>query len=54
MLRSDENAVGLTEEVHRQPGNLTAEEASGTPVVAEECVDIWKTTSGEGGCVVCY
>ncbi len=48
MLRSDVKAFGLTEEVHRKPGDLSAEEDSGTPCVAVECVDIWKNTSGEG------
>ncbi len=47
MLRSDVKAFGLTEEVHRKPGNLGEEEDSGTPCVAVECVDIWKNTSGE-------
>ena len=51
--RSDVKAFGLTEEVHRKPGDLSAEEDSGTPCVAVECVDIWKNTSGEGGCLVC-
>ncbi|CDL86735.1 conserved hypothetical protein [Xenorhabdus cabanillasii JM26] len=46
-------AFGLTEEVHRKPGDLSAEEDSGTPCVAVERVDIWKNTSGEGGCLVC-
>ncbi len=45
-------AVGLTEEVHLKPDDLSAEEASGTPCVAVECVDIWKNTSGEGGFLV--
>ncbi len=53
LIRSDVKAVGLTEEVHRKPGDLIAEEDSGTPCVAVECVDIWKNTSGEGGCLVC-
>ncbi len=53
LLRSDVKAFGLTEEVHRKPGDLSAEEDSGTPCVAVECVDIWKNTSGEGGCLVC-
>ena len=48
MLRSDVKAFGLTEEVHRKPGDLSAEEDSGTPCVAVECVDIWKNTSGVG------
>ena len=46
-------ALGSTEEVHRKPVNLSAEEESGTPCVAVECVDIWKNTSGEGGSLVC-
>jgi hypothetical protein len=33
---------------------LSTEEDSGTPCVAVKCVDIWKNTSGEGGCLVCY
>ncbi len=53
LLRSDVKAFGLTEERHRKPGDLSAEEDSGTPCVAVECVDIWKNTSGEGGCLVC-
>ncbi len=53
LLRSDVKAFGLTEEVHRKTGDLSAEEDSGTPCVAVECVDIWKNTSGEGGCLVC-
>ncbi len=53
MLRYDVKAFGLTEEVHLKPGDLSAEEDSGTPCVAVECVDIWKNTSGEGGCLVC-
>ncbi len=53
LLRSDEKAFGLTEEVHRRPGDLSAEEDSGTPCVAVECVDIRKNTSGDGGCLVC-
>ncbi len=50
---SDVKAFGLTEEVHRKPGDLSAEEESGTPCVAVECVDVWKNTRGEGGCLVC-
>ncbi len=46
-------AFGLTDEVNLKPVDLSAEEASGTPCVAVECVDIWKNTSGEGGCLVC-
>ncbi len=46
-------AFGLTEDVNRKPGGLSAEEANGTPCVAVEYVDIWKNTSGEGGCLVC-
>ena len=46
-------AFGLTGEVHRKLDNLSAEEGSGTPCVAVECVDIWKNTSGEGGYLVC-
>ncbi len=53
MLRSDVKDLGLNEEVHRKTGNLSAEEDRGTPCVAVECVDIWKETSGEGGCLVC-
>ncbi len=53
LLRSDVKAFGLAEEVHRKAGDLSAEEDSGTPCVAVECVDIWKNTSGEGGCLVC-
>ena len=44
-------AFGLTGEVHRKLDNLSAEEGSGTPCVAVECVDIWKNTSGEGGLI---
>ncbi len=53
LLRSEGKALGVTEEVHRKPGDLSAEEDSGTPCVAVECVDIRKNTSGEGGCLVC-
>ncbi len=53
MVRSDVKGVGLTEEVQRKPGDLSAEEDSGTPCVAVECVDIGKNTGGEGGCLVC-
>ncbi len=45
--------MGLAEEGHRKPGDLTAVEDSGTQCVAVECDDIWKNTSGEGGCLVC-
>ncbi len=53
MLRYDVKAFGVTEKVQRKPGTLSAEEDSGTPCVAVECVDILKNTSGEGGCLVC-
>ncbi len=53
MRRSEGKAFGLTEEVHRKPGDLGAEEDSGTPCVGVECVDIGKNTRGEGGCLVC-
>ena len=53
MLRSDVKAFGLIEEVHRKPGDLSAEEDSGTQCVAVDCVDIWKYTSDEGDCLVC-
>ncbi len=53
LVRSDVRAFGLAEEVQRKPGDLSEEEDSGTPCVAVECVDIWKNTSGEGGCLVC-
>ncbi len=53
LLKAEVKAFGLNEEVHRKPGNLGAEEDRGTPCVAVECVDIWKNTSGEGGCLVC-
>ncbi len=53
LLRSDVRAMGLTEKVHRKPGDLSEKENSGTHCVAVECVDIWKNTSGEGGCLVC-
>ncbi len=53
LFRSEVKAFGLTEEVQRKPGDVSAEEDSGTRGVAEECVDIWKNTSGEGGCLVC-
>ncbi len=53
MIRSDVKAFGLTEEVHQKPGNWSEEEDSETPCVGVECVDIWKNTSGEGGCLVC-
>ncbi len=50
---SDVKAVGLNEEGQRKLLNFSAEEESGTPCVAVECVDIWKNTSGEGGSLVC-
>ncbi len=50
---SDVKAFGLTEEVHRKEGDLSAGEDNGNPCVAVECVYIWKNTSGEGGCLVC-
>ncbi len=53
VVRADVKAWGLTEEVHRKPGDVGAEEDSGTPWVGVGCVDIWKNTSGEGGCLVC-
>ncbi len=53
LLRVDGKAFGLAEEVHRKPGDVSAGEDSGTPCGAVECVDIWKNTSGEGGCLVC-
>ncbi len=53
MVRAEEKAVGLNEEGHRKPGDLSAEEDRGTPCVAGECVDIWKNTGCEGGCLVC-
>ncbi|GHN17454.1 hypothetical protein ME782_19150 [Lactobacillus delbrueckii] len=46
-------AHGSTVELHRKLSFLSAEEESGTPCVAVECVDIWKNTSGEGGSLVC-
>ncbi len=52
MRKSGVQAFGLTEEVHRKPGDLSAEEDSGTPCVAVECVDIWKNARGEGGWLV--
>ncbi len=51
-MTADVKFVGVTEEVQRKPGDMRAEEVSGTPCVAVECVDIWKNTSGEGGCLV--
>ncbi len=53
LVRSDVKDFGVTDEVQRKPGDLGAEEDSGTPCVAVECVDIWTNTSGEGGCLVC-
>ncbi len=53
MFRSNVQALGVNEEEHLKQGDLSAEEYSGTPCVAVECVDIWKNTSGEGGCLVC-
>ncbi len=52
LLRADMKGFGLTEAVDRKPGDLSGEKDSGTPCVAVECVDIWKNTSGEGGCLV--
>ncbi len=51
--KSDVKAFGSTGELHQKLLNLSAEEESGTPCVAVECVDIWKNTSGEGGSLVC-
>ncbi len=53
MLRSDVKACGLTEKVQLKPGDLSAEEESGTRCVAVKCVDIWKNSNGEGGCLDC-
>ncbi len=53
MVRSEVKAFGLTEDVHREQGDWSAEEGSGTPCVAVECVVIWKNSSSEGGCLVC-
>ncbi len=52
-MRADMKDCGLTEEVQRKAGDVMAEEDSGTPCVAEEGVDIWKNSSGEGGCLGC-
>ncbi len=49
----DMKAFGSTGELHQKLLYLSAEEESGTPCVAVECVDIWKNTSGEGGSLVC-
>ena len=46
-------ALSLTGELQLKLFFLSAEEESGTPCVAVECVDIWKNTSGEGGSLVC-
>ncbi len=48
-LKADVKAFGLTAKVHREPGDLSAGEDSGTPSVAVKCVDIGRNTSGEGG-----
>ncbi len=53
LLRYDVTVFGITEEGHRKPGDLSEEEDSGTQGVAVDGVDIWKNTSGEGGCLVC-
>ncbi len=53
MVKSDVKACGLTQEVQLKLGVLSAEEEGGTHGVAVECVDIWKNTGGEGGCLVC-
>ncbi len=53
LSKSDVKAFGSTGELHQKLLNLSAEEESGTPCVAVECVDIWKNTSGEGGSLVC-
>jgi hypothetical protein len=45
--------TGLTGKVHLKLPVLSAEEESGIPSVAVECVDIRKNTSGEGGSLVC-
>ena len=37
--KSDVKAFGFTGEVHRKLDNLSAEEGSGTPCVAVECVE---------------
>ncbi len=44
---------GLTPEVQMKPRVLSEEREGGTQGVAVECVDIRKTTSGEGGFLEC-
>ncbi len=46
---SDVKALGLTEEVHLKPRDLSMGEGSGIPGVAVKCVDIRRNTGGEGG-----
>ena len=46
-------ALSSTEELLWKLDDLSAVEESGTPCVAVKCVDIWKTTSGEGGFLDC-
>ncbi len=52
-VKSDVKCRSLTAELHLKLMFLSEVEASGIPSVAVECVDIWKNTSGEGGCLVC-
>ncbi len=53
LVRSGVKALRLNQEGQRETGDLSAEEDSGNSSGAGECVDIWKNTSGEGGCLVC-
>ncbi len=46
--KSDGNGFGSTGELHQKLLKLSAEEGSGTPGVAVECVDIGKNANGEG------
>ncbi len=46
-------AFGLTGVVHWKLGDLSAEEESGIPSVAVECVDIRRNISGEGDFLDC-
>ena len=49
MAKSDVKARGSTPGLHWKLVILSVGEVSGIPSVAVKCVDIGRTTSGEGG-----
>ncbi len=51
--RSDVKFGGSPAELHVKLCDLSEEEEGGIPSVAVECVDIRRTTSGEGGRLDC-